>query len=276
MILSMNVIRALPPPLLRSCLPVFLVALLTGAAHAATTVTLRPTNTAGSSATNGDAFLAAGSSSGTSGSPSSNYGAAGALAVSAAGLTQGAFDSLLRFDVSTVKSTFDGAYGVGGWSIDSIALQLTTSTVNNTIFNTSATGSFNVDWLPTDSWVEGTGNPLGPTTDGVTWNDLATLMSSSQFQNTFAVANVGDGVTANYTLTPTAGLLSDVTAGSGSTSLLLSAADSSISALFNSRNFGTATRRPALMVTASAVPEPGRALLIMLGFAGIAQRRRKK
>jgi hypothetical protein len=49
-----------------------------------------------------------------------------------------------------------------------------------------------------------------------------------------------------------------------------------MSALFNTRNFGTPGRRPALIITASAVavPEPERAMLIMLGTLCTLRRRR--
>lgn len=270
MIMSVSMNSTHRPPLLRPILPVLLAALLISAARAATTITLQP---GGAGSSNADAFVATGPSNNL---VANNYGAAGALAVSAAGLPKGVFDSLLRFDVSTVKSTFDGAYGMGGWNIDSIALQLTTSNANNAIFNTNATGSFNVKWISNDAWTEGTGNPNTPTLDGVSWNDLAALTASAQLQDTFAIASIADGVTASYTLsTPTAGFLSDLTAGTGSTSLFLDAADSSVSAVFNSRNFGTSTRRPALIVTASAVPEPGRALLLLAGAGFAALRRRR-
>ena len=182
-------------------------------------------------------------------------------------------------DASSATATFNSTYGVGGWSIDSIALQLTTSTVNNAIFNASQTGTFDVQLASSNSWVEGTGNPNSPSTTGVNWTNLAGLVSGAEAEGAFHVTNVGDGVTANYTLNPSSSLLSDLFNGSqASLALTADPSDSSVSALFNSRNFGTAARRPALIITASAIatPEPGRALLLMLGGVCMVQRRRRK
>ncbi len=246
--------------------------LMLGTAQAATTVTLRPDSTGTS---NGDAFVTTGSAS--TDLSGNNYGAAGALAVSAA-LSSGTFASLLRFEVSSVKSTFDSTYGVGGWSIDSVGLQLTTTTTMNPIFNASQAGTFDVKWIPSDSWVEGSGNPMTPGTTGVKWTDFAGLSSGAEAQGAFTVANVGDGVTATYTLTPSSSLLYDILSGSPvSLTMTADALDNAVAVLFNSRNFGTSARRPGLIITASAAvaaPEPSRALLLMTGLVCTLRRRR--
>lgn len=246
-----------------------------GTAQAATTITLRPDSTAGSSPTNGDAFVTTGSTS--TDLSGNNYGAAGALAVSAS-LSSGTFASLLRFDLSSAKSTFDTAYGAGGWNIDSIALQLTTTTAMNPIFNASQAGAFDVKWISSNSWVEGTGNPMTPGTTGVNWTNFAGLAAGAEAQGAFAVANAGDGVTATYTLTPSSSLLNDLFSGSqASLALTADPSDSNVAVLFNSRNFGTSARRPGLIITASAAvaaPEPGRTLLLMTGLVCTLRRRR--
>ena len=247
------------------------VLLACGTSHAATTVTLQPDS---SGTSNGDAFVTTGSA--TDDLSGNNSGAAGALAVSAA-LPNGTFASLLRFDLSSATSTFNSTYGTGGWSIDCIALQLTTTTANNPIFNPSQPGTFDVKWISSNAWVEGTGNPNNPSTTGVNWTDFAGLTSGAQAEGVFNVTNVGDGVTASYTLSPSSGLLFALQTGSqASLALTADPTDSAMSALFNARNFGTPGRRPALIITASAlaVPEPGRAMLLMLGTLGTLRRRR--
>lgn len=252
--------------------PLFILlvlSLLPGAAMATTTITLQPDGTGTS---NGDAFVTTGPSNDLTGN---NYGGAGALAVSAA-LSKGTFDSLLRFDLSSAASSLNTTYGVGGWNINSISLQLTTATVNNALFNASQTGTFDVSLISSNSWTEGTGNPNTPTTTGVKWTDMSGLLSGAQSLGAFNLANVGDGVTASYTLTPSSTLLSDLFSG-GQASFALTAdpSDSTVAAFFNSRNFGTASRRPALIITASATPEPGRAMLFLIGAACTLGRRRK-
>lgn len=242
-----------------------------GASQAATTVTLQPDS---SGTSNGDTFVTTGST--TNDLSGNNYGAAGAMGVSAA-LPNGTFAGLLRFDLSSATSTFNSTYGPGGWSINSIALQLTTTTANNAIFNPSQPGTFDVKWISSNSWVEGTGNPNNPSQTGVKWTDFAGLTSGAEAEGIFNVSNVGDGVTASYTLSPSSGLLFALQTGNqASLAMTADPTDSTMSALFNTRNFGTPGRRPALIITASAVavPEPERAMLIMLGTLCTLRRRR--
>ena len=252
----------------------FAIALaLVGTAHSATTVTLQPD---GTTANDGDTFVVTGPTNALVGN---NYGGAGALGVSAAGTSKGAFDSVLRFDTSSAASTFSTAYGANNWAISSIALQLTVANPSgNALFNSpNAAGQFLTQWLQSDVWTEGSGTPAGPTTTGLTWNSLASLVALGVESEGSSTYN-GDavGTTLTFTLTPSAGLTNDVLSGS-QTSLMLSAASTGMTALFNSRNNGVAASRPALIITASAlaVPEPGRFLLLLMGLTGIIIRRRR-
>src|SRR5262245_12507685 len=91
-----------------------------------------------------DAFV----TSGTSGNLSNNnYGGAGALSVAAPGLAQGEFQSVLQFNLSGAKSSFDSQFGVGQWSIQSVTLQLTAAAPNNPIFNASGAGQLGISWM---------------------------------------------------------------------------------------------------------------------------------
>src|SRR5689334_14866542 len=69
--------------------------------------------------------------------PNNNYGGSGSLEVSGTGNANGEFQTLMRFDLSSVKASFDAAYGVGQWNITAATLQLTTrnpsSDPNNTL-----------------------------------------------------------------------------------------------------------------------------------------------
>src|SRR6185312_6755270 len=115
--------------------------------------------------TTADSFLASGSAGNPVGTDltSLNFGGAGTLAVAAAATTKGEFDSVIMFDSSAAVSQFNSTYGVGNWHITGATLSLASNfgtqgaTPNNNIFNTINTGSFGVDWLANDSWVEGTG-----------------------------------------------------------------------------------------------------------------------
>jgi hypothetical protein len=200
----------------------------------------------------------------------SNYGSGGALSVAASGLAQGEFQSVMRFDASSAKTAFDTAYGAGQWSIQSVSLQLTAAAPNNAIFNASAAGQLSVNWMQNDSWAEGTGTPGAPSSTGLTFNTLSSFLSGAdEFLGTFAFAG-GTSGTATYNMGLTSGFTGDLGAGS-LVGMRLFAADSTVSYLFNSRNFGTAASRPLLTVT--AVPEPS-GLLLLACCAGFAWGRR--
>lgn len=211
--------------------------------------------------------------------PTKNFGAAGALAVSASGLSQGEFQSLIQFDLASAKSQLDTAYP-SGWTIDSVSLTLMPQTANNAIFNAVHSGNFVINWVSSDTWTEGTGTPAIPTTDGITYNGLATLLSGgTQSLGTFNY-NGTTGTAQTYTFSlVSAGLSSDITSGSKATfDIATAAGDTQLSAIFNSKTFGTAANRPKLSITASAAaaPEPGRTSLLMAAFGVVAMQRRRR
>src|ERR1051325_2699813 len=75
-----------------------------------------------------DAFVTGGPSGNLSGN---NYGGAGALGVASAGSAKGEFQSLLPFDLSGAKTSFDAQFSIGQWSLQSVTLQLTATGPNN-------------------------------------------------------------------------------------------------------------------------------------------------
>jgi hypothetical protein len=216
-----------------------------------------------------DSFVTPGSDGSLS---NNNYGAAGLLSVAASGKPQGEFQSVLRFDLSSTKSTFDAQLGAGLWSIESVTLQLTAAPVNNAIFNAVSAGQFTVSWMQDDSWTEGTGTPGVPTTTGITWNTLPNFLGpNDENLGTFAFNGATSGSTT-YTLTLTSGFTADLSGGN-MVSLRILSADSNISYLFNSRNFNTAASRPVLTVT--AVPEPNSCALALVGLLLLIRGRRR-
>lgn len=131
-----------------------------------------------------DAFVTTGPTGNLS---TTNYGTAGALSVAASGLSQGEFQSLLQFNLSGTKTSFDTQFGAGEWTIQSITLQLTATSPNNPLFNASAAGQMGISWMQNDAWMEGTGNPRHPSASGVTFSSLSGLMSpSDETLGTFA------------------------------------------------------------------------------------------
>jgi hypothetical protein len=213
-----------------------------------------------------DAFVTSGGSL-----SSSNFGAAGSLAISASGLPQGEFQSVLKFSFAGAENSFNAQFGASQWAIQSVTLTLTSSPHNNPIFNNVAAGQFNVSLMQNNSWVEGTGTGGVPSSDGVSFTTLLGVYvnnAADQGLGTFGFPGGTSGQNS-YTLALSSGLVSDVLSGSDA-SLRLFAADSAVSYLFSSRS-GGATAVPTISVEATAVPEPGSvalcaAALIMLLF----------
>jgi hypothetical protein len=199
-----------------------------------------------------DAFVTTGPSGNLNGN---NYGGAGALSLAAPGLANGEFQSVLQFDLGGAKASFDSQFGAGQWSVQSLTLQLTAAPTNNSIFNATSAGQFNVFWMQNDSWTEGTGTPQTPTTTGITFTSLQSTFIGPSDENlgTFNFNGASSG-SASYSLNLTPGLTADLQGGN-LISLRMAAADSVVSYLFNSRNFGTAASRPLLTIT--VIPEPG-------------------
>lgn len=214
------------------------IASITGSSDAAT-VTLNPV---------ADVFV-------SSANAGNNYGAAGALDVAAPGLPKGEFQSLMKFDLAGTKSSFDAMFGVGQWQVQSVALQCTATSPNNPIFDTPAAGQFSVSWMQNDAWVEGTGTPGLPTSDGVTFGTLPSFLSpSDQLLGTFSYAG-GTSGNNTYALMMSSSLLADMMAGNN-VSMRFFAADSTVSYVFDSRNFTNVAARPLLTIEAVAIPEP--------------------
>ena len=209
-----------------------------------------------------------------------NYGKAGALSVSNG--TQGEFDSLLQFDLASIKSNFDLTFGAGGWTVQSITLQLTASTPNNVIFNSNSGhnigGDFSLTWLQDDAWTEGTGTPKPPlVTSGLSYATLPGLRTAGVDENlgTFT-APTSDTATTVYTLALTSAFTSDVSGGN-MVSLLALPVSSNLAYTTNSKDFtnGSSSNFPVLTVTAQSVPEPATASLLAGGMlSGLLRRRR--
>jgi hypothetical protein len=233
-----------------SIVPAAALALFFALRLQAATVTMNPS---------ADAFVTTGPSGSLS---ANNYGGAGALSVAAPGLARGEFQSLLRFDLSAARTAFNTLFGAGQWTVQSISLSLSATPPNNAIFNSPSAGQFGVSWMQNDSWVEGSGNPNTPATTGITYSSLPSFTGAGdEALGTFSFDGSTSG-SATYSLGLASGFAADAAAGN-LVSLRLFAADSAVSYLCDSRNFGTASLRPIL--TIAAVPEPGAFSLLATG-----------
>jgi hypothetical protein len=195
-----------------------------------------------------------------SNAPTLNYGAAGSLSVSgitatnASGVTNGAFDTFIRFNTAAMVTSFNSAFGSNNWVIGSARMVLTEVGAHaQTIFNRGK-GSFEIRWIANTNWIEGTGMPNTPTTDGICYNNEATLLNTSTDASLGIYTNAGVNFTNSFQLGLPSVFVSDLAAG-GEVDFFLTAASPKIGFAFNSQNFGTASARPFLII--SAVPSPG-------------------
>lgn len=188
--------------------------------------------------------------------PSLNYGDAGALNVSGTAATNmnddttGLCSSLIRFPTARVAAAFDATFGSNGWTLTSAALQLNENAApDNAIFGRGV-GAFEIDWIASDDWIEGTGIPRQPTTDGAAWQDLDSIlqagsMSLGQFTNT------GVSGPIMFNLAMATSLISNIMKGSDVNFYLFAKSDS-VGFTFNSLNFGNTNNQPTLVLTAAA------------------------
>ena len=211
-----------------------------------------------SSTTVADAFLATGSPDNPVGTDLTglNFGAAGTLAIAPALADKGGFQSVIRFNFANAIAVFNSTYGTNAWTITGISLTLTSNygtagvQPNNKIFNTINGGNFVAEWISNDNWVEGTGTPALPTTDGVTCDSLPDLMSGAhEILSTNTYSPPGNNVPVNYSLPLDANLLAEIESG-GDMSLLFYAADNQVGYLFNSHEYGRGNQ-PLINVVAA-------------------------
>jgi hypothetical protein len=225
-----------------------------------------------------DAFVTPGATGSLS---SSNFGAAGSLAIAASGLPQGQFQTVIKYDLSGELAALNTQFGVGQWEVQSVTLTLTASPHGNPIFNSVAAGSFAVSLMQNNSWTEGTGTGGIPTSDGISFNSLENVYinPADPALGTFSFAGNTSGQNT-YSLGPSSSLVADIMGGD-ELSLRLFAADNNISYLFSSRNTGAPiSTEPTLTVNVVTVPEPSSVLLcaasLLILWLVQAFRRRKR
>jgi hypothetical protein len=149
---------------------------------------------------------------------------------------------------------------------------------NNQVFNTINAGSFGIDWLANNSWLEGNGSGNG--TQGypnpnnyVTFQSIPGLLAGGYDSlGTYTYTPPGDNIYVSYSLQMDPNLVAGAAAG-GNLSLYFYAADNQVSYLFNSRSY--ASNHPELTLTAAPIPEPAVAAVLLLGAGAFAASRRR-
>lgn len=192
--------------------------------------------------------------------PTLNYGKAGALSVSgpaaanSLGATNGVFDSFIRFNTAALVTNFDSAFGSNNWAISRATLLVTeVGAPANPMFN-RGTGAFEIRWIAHDNWIEGTGTPSLPTTNGITYNEEPALLNNATDASLGAFTNAGMDGSLSFSLGLPAAFVNNLKAG-GDVSLYLTAIDPGIGFTFHSHDYGTLSDWPVLEI--SAAPRPG-------------------
>jgi hypothetical protein len=205
-----------------------------------------------------DAFLCTGSPNYQSGADLTglNFGAAGTLIVAPAASANGEFQSVIRFNLAAGVARFNSAYGSNNWFVSGISLDLTSNygmggvQPNNPIFPVISGGQFVIEWLSNDDWVEGTGTPNLPTTDGVCYNLLPMLLTQPRetlCTNTYSPPS--NNIHVFWPLPLTTNLVTDISGG-GDVTFRFYAADDKVGYLFNSYKYGRGNE-PLIRVVAT-------------------------
>jgi hypothetical protein len=192
--------------------------------------------------------------------PTHNYGGAGALSVSGPiatnviGQQEGLLDSFMRFDVSAVATNFNSIYGAARWGISSVILVVFEQTdVNNTDFN-GGVGPFEIRWIATNTWTEGTGKPNNPTTDGIVYTNEPSLLNPTLGSLGTFVNGGTDGV-VQLSLGASTSFVSDISTGNLVSLFLTATTNSTVGFTFHSRNYIDPTQFPFLEITAVPISQ---------------------
>jgi hypothetical protein len=165
----------------------------------------------------------------------------------------GVSDSFIRFNTAAMVANFNSAFGPDNWAISSAMLLVTeVGAPLNGIFNRGQ-GAFEIRWIAATNWIEGTGTPSLPTTDGISYNDEAALLNAGTDASLGVFTNAGANATSSFQLALPSVFVNDLSAG-GEVDFYLTAADPNIGFTMNSQNFTTASARPFLMISAVSIP----------------------
>jgi hypothetical protein len=202
--------------------------------------------------------------------PFANYGGAGAIAVSGptavngSNQQNGAFDSLVRFPMSNVVASLDSTLATHDWLILRATLKLTEMAAPpSPIFNRGV-GGFEIRWLASDSWIEGTGIPIAPATNGVAWNDIPSLLNQAADVSLGQFSNSGTDTRLSFVLSLREPLLSDIRAG-GRVTFYFTAITPQIGFTADSRSFVLSNDFPVLEIVAAVNPHPRIDSIVNLG-----------
>ena len=177
----------------------------------------------------------------------------------------------MRFPMSGLGASLNGLFGSNGWVVTGAALLVTeVGAPNNGIFNRGV-GAFEIRWIASDGWAEGTGRPVAPTADGVAYQDLSSVLNPAVDVSLGLFTNSGVDGPVSAPLPLAGELVSNIVAGTD-LNLYLTAASTSVGFTFNSRDFTGTNSWPSLTISAVAKPLARIASIEWLGTNQVALR----
>jgi hypothetical protein len=157
--------------------------------------------------------------------------------------------------MSNAVATLNATLATQDWVVLRAALQVSeVGAPPSPIFNRGI-GTLEIRWLMSDSWIEGTGIPVGPTTNGVVWNDIASLFNPTADVSLGQFTNSGTDSRLSFVLGLNSSFVTDIRAG-GLVTLYLTAVSPQVGFTANSRSVLISTNVPELEIIAAANPHP--------------------
>ena len=191
--------------------------------------------------------------------PAFNYGGAGSLTVSGAtatnfaGTTNGVAATFLRFNTAAMVTNLNALFGANRWYVNGATLRLIEIGAPPNPTFTRGAGGFEVRWIGNDGWAEGSGTPSAPSSSGITYKDVGSLLAPATDVVLGTFTNSGLDAVQALPLALASEFVRDVGAGS-EVGLYLSATESKTGFTFNSRSFGSTSAGPYLEISAIAKP----------------------
>jgi hypothetical protein len=190
--------------------------------------------------------------------PTYNYGGGGALSVSGSNPTtgnptNGAFDSFISFNTAATVSTFNSTFGTSNWVITSATLNITRNQNPGSALFNSGNGSFEIRWIANDTWTNGSGTPMAPTTNGICYNQESSYLNTNTDTNIASFDFTGN-VTMSIPLALPAPFVTNMQAG-GEVGLFVTAINTNMALVFYSSRFaGNTSVLPNIVISAMAQP----------------------
>jgi len=218
-------------------------------------------------------------------------GVQGAGSMSDLGSDAVAANSLFKFSIGSFVTGLNNTYGVGNWTVSNIQLTLQyTLYANNSRFGAGA-GTFDIEWVANDSWVQGSVNPPYVTSaSGLSsWSGGQALVGSENYTWTTPAYTGSNGdlavpgvwvtdktgpkqSTISYSLDSDPAFVADITSASAASDPAVSLDLIATSPTMGMTIFtGGGSTLPTLTfdVVTQSVPEPASYAYMLVGLGGL-------